>query len=193
MRRACCASTRCRLTRQRLLERLLDGVLGDLVEHHPEELGAVLAVLQFFLKMEADGFALAIRVSRQVHGVGALGGRFQLCDQLLFAFDHLVNRLEIVVDVHRQILLGQILHVAQRGLHRVVFAQVLPNRFRLRRRLDDDEILCHMSAATFLNRAAFRAIPHYLIRNNRNLSMIKRRRFSGVLRRGLGQSIHTRM
>ena len=106
-------------------------------------MGPFFLLLQLFLQVEADGFAFAVRVSRQVDGVGALGGRLQLRDQLLLAFDDFVDRLEVVVDVHRQILLGQILHVAQRGLDREVLAQILADGFRLRRRFDDDEILCH--------------------------------------------------
>ena len=62
--------------RPRLLERLLDGAGRDLVEHHPIKLRAFFRAVQLFLQVIADGFAFAIRVSRQINGVDALGRRF---------------------------------------------------------------------------------------------------------------------
>ena len=56
------------------------GVLGDLVEHHPEDLRAVpfLPFCKFFLQVIADGFAFAVRVGREVDGFHLLGGLLQL-------------------------------------------------------------------------------------------------------------------
>ncbi len=93
--------------------------------------------------MEADGFAFAIRVSRQVDRIHALGRRLQLRDELLLAFDDLIVRLEVLVDVHSQVLLRKILDVAERSLYDVLLAEIFADRFRLRRRFDDDERFCH--------------------------------------------------
>src|SRR5436309_3376102 len=50
-----------------------------------------------------------------------------------------VLRREAVLDVHPQLALRQIAHVPHRGLHGVARAEVLADRLRLGRRLDDDE------------------------------------------------------
>ena len=64
-----------------VLKRLLNGVLGDLVEHHPVNMRpAVLLALQLLLQMKADGLAFAVGVGRQVNGFDALGGLLQLAD-----------------------------------------------------------------------------------------------------------------
>ena len=90
-----------------------------------------------------------VRVGRQVDGVDMLGGLPQLLNQLPFALDDFINRLEIIVNIDGQVLLREILHMAERRLHHVFLAEVLPDRFRLRRRFDDDEVFCHMSAMNF--------------------------------------------
>ena len=69
---------------QRLVECLLHSIGGDFVEHHAEN-GRLIRLLrlEFFLQMPADGFAFAIRVSRQVDGIDAFGRLLQLGDELL--------------------------------------------------------------------------------------------------------------
>ena len=59
--------------RTRLLESFLNGVGGDFIEHHPEELRSFLGTVQLFLQVETDGLTFAIRVSREVDGVHPLG------------------------------------------------------------------------------------------------------------------------
>ena len=95
-------------------ERLADGVGGDLVEHHPEDLDlGVAGPVELFLEVKADGFAFAVRIGRQVDRVHAGGSLPELGNQLLLALDDLVGWLEAVVHVHRQFLLGKVLDVAQ--------------------------------------------------------------------------------
>src|SRR5579863_1113026 len=129
--------------RERLFERLLNRVLGDFVEHQAEKFRPVFLGVQLLLQVKANGFPFTIRVSRQVNVVHALGRGLQLRHQLLLAFDDLIDRLEVVVDVHRQLALRQILYMAYRGLHHKLLAEILTDCFRLRRRFDDDETLFH--------------------------------------------------
>ena len=97
MRRACCASTRCRFTAAGFSKAFCMAFLVISLNITRKNFGAAsFLLLQLFLQVEADGLAFAIRVSRQVDGVGALGRRLQLRDQLLLAFDDFVDRLEIV-------------------------------------------------------------------------------------------------
>ena len=65
----------------RQLERPLDGVGRNLVEHQADEAhAALLLVLEFLLEVEADGLAFAVRVSRQVHDVGLLRRGLQFAE-----------------------------------------------------------------------------------------------------------------
>ena len=49
-----------------------------------------------------------------------LAACFQLRDQLLLAFDDFVMGFETVLDIHREILLGEILDVTERSLDDVM-------------------------------------------------------------------------
>ena len=101
--------------------------------------------------MPADRFALAIRVSGEVHGIDTFGGCLQFRDQLFFAFDNFVSRREFVIDIHGQILLRQIFHVTQRSLYDVLLAEIFSDSFRLRRRFDDDERFSHTTSLSDLD------------------------------------------
>lgn len=95
--------------------------------------------------MPGDGLALAIRVRCKIDGVAALGGLFELADELLFASDGLVDRLEVVLDVDAELAFGQVAQMAHAGLDLVVFAEIFSNGFRLCRRLDDHQMLFAMN------------------------------------------------
>jgi len=66
-----------------LFESLVDGFLGDFVEHHAEDLGPVLAIAQFFLQVIANGFSLTIGVSREVDFLHFARSCLKFGDQLL--------------------------------------------------------------------------------------------------------------
>ena len=67
----------------------------------------------------ADRFSFAIRVGGDEDRVGLLRGGLQLADDLLFAFENLVRRLEgFLVDA--ELALRQIADVADRGFDDVV-------------------------------------------------------------------------
>ncbi len=93
--------------------------------------------------MPADGLALAVGVGRQDDGRGFGRGLLQLVDDLLALGDDVVEGLEVVVDVHPQLALGQVADMAHGGLDDVVRPQIFVDRLRLGRRLDDDQRLLH--------------------------------------------------
>src|SRR5438128_380544 len=67
------------------------------------------------------------------------GVALEVGEHLLFALHHLVLRLEAPLDVDADLRLGQVFHVAHRGLHRVARPKVLLDRLRLGGRLDDHQ------------------------------------------------------
>ena len=79
-----------------VLDRVLDGFAGDLVEHHPLHRDARLEHLE---EVPRDGLALAVLVGREVELAGVLERGLQLRDDLLLVVGHDVDRREVVVDV----------------------------------------------------------------------------------------------
>ena len=88
--------------------------------------------------MRGDRLALAVRVRRQVNFVCRGGQLLQFPDDLLFAGNDDVFRVEIVININPQSALGQIFHVAKRRLDRVTLSQILLDGFCLGRRFDND-------------------------------------------------------
>jgi hypothetical protein len=129
----------------RVLEGLLDRALRDLVEDHPPEL-LPRASAELVGEMPADRLALAVGVGGEEDRGRFLGRRLQLVEDLLAGLEDLVLGLEALLDVHAELLLREVADVAHRGLDRVVAAQVLVDRLRLRGRLDDDQVLRQMRA-----------------------------------------------
>ena len=117
---------------------VLDALLRDLVEL--DALDRELAALELLREVPRDRLAFAIGVGREQDGVGVLGGRLELGEDLLLALDDLVRLGEVVLDVDAH-LLGQILDVTLGGEDLVAGAEVLLDGLRLGRRLDDDECL----------------------------------------------------
>src|SRR5438034_236921 len=74
---------------QRLLDRFLDGFLGDLVEE--DALRGDLGPLQLLVDVPGDGLALPVGVRREQDQLRALGGGLELRDYLLLRVDHLVD------------------------------------------------------------------------------------------------------
>ena len=70
--------------------------------------------------MKADGFAFAIRIGREVDFIHLFGGGFQLTDELLLAFDDFVTRFKIVIDIDREIALGEIFNMTERSFDDVM-------------------------------------------------------------------------
>ena len=138
----------------RLLERIRDGMLGDLVEDHAahRHLG-----LEHFQEVPGDRLALAVLVRGEQQFARALQLLLEFRDGRLLIGVHDVERREALVGVDGvlrprllALILGkfrclarEIAHVADRGLHAEIAAspaiEVALDRLGLRRRLDDDE------------------------------------------------------
>ena len=114
----------------RVADGVLDGLRGDLVEHHPLDRDLRLQLVQ---QVPGDRLALAVLVCGQVELVGALEQILQLADLRLLVRRHDVQRVEVVLDVDaeprpgltlvlRRDLVGtlrQVADVAETGLHHV--------------------------------------------------------------------------
>jgi hypothetical protein len=133
-----------------LLEGLLDGALGDLVEDDAAE--ALLAPdSQRLGEVPADGLPLAVGVGGQVDGLRLLGGGAQVVEDLaLGGQDRVldgesplgVDAADDVGGVLRPLgVFGQVPDMAHGGHDPEVAAQVLVDGLRLGGRLDDDEVL----------------------------------------------------
>ena len=128
----------------RVAERFLNGALCDLVKEHAANLFAVLAPpLKLLFDVPAYGLALAVRVRRHIDRVGIFCGGLELLDYLFLAWNDLVARLEIVIKVDPDALLGEVFDVAHGCHNRVARTQVLVNRFSFGWRLNNNQRLCH--------------------------------------------------
>src|SRR5262249_26686306 len=114
-----------------------DALLGDLVDQHAPQVR--VDVLDLLGDVPRDRLALAIGVGREVDGLVLARSLADLGDDLLLALDDLVDRLEVAFQVDADLRLRQIADVADRRLHGEAGAQVLADRARLGRRLDDDQ------------------------------------------------------
>ena len=94
-----------------------------------------------------DRLALAVGVGRQVDVVGLLGLRLDFLEHLRLAGDDVVLGLEVVVDGDPESALGQIHHMADRRDDLKVGAQIALDGFRLGRRFNYYEVLCHPSSS----------------------------------------------
>jgi hypothetical protein len=128
----------------RVLEGEVDGLLGDLVEDHALEL-LLAPHAQGFREVPADGLALAVRVGGQEDRVRVLGRRLELVEDLLASGQDLVFGGEPLLDVHAQLLLGQVADVSHGGLHGEVLPEIFVDRLRLGGRLHDHEVLGHVA------------------------------------------------
>jgi hypothetical protein len=130
-----------------VLEAALDGLAGDLGKGDAVDGDGGLEDLE---QVPGDGLALAIAIRGEVQGVGLLEQPLELRDLLLLVRVHHVVRLEVVLDVHRELAhrgllelgrqllgLGQVPDVAHRGLDDVGVAEVAADGLDLRRRLHD--------------------------------------------------------
>src|SRR5581483_2831353 len=127
-----------------LLESFLNGRFGDLVEEDAIDLTLLFAApADFFGDVAADGFAFTVGVGGDVNRLGVFGGFLQLSDDLFLARHDFVSRLEVVFDVHAEAFFREVLDVTDRGENFVIPAQIFVDRFRLRRRFDDNERFSH--------------------------------------------------
>jgi hypothetical protein len=131
--------------RNRVADALEHGLLRDLVEQ--DAVDVALARAEPLRDVPGDGLTLAVGVGGEVDVLLVLRRLPDLGEDLGLAVDHLVVGGEVVLDVDTQLRLRQVDHMADRRLHLVVPPEVLPQRLRLGRGLDDHEVLRHAHAA----------------------------------------------
>src|ERR1700694_5516168 len=97
--------------------------------------------------MPRDGLALAVGVGGEDDVSPVLLDRSpQLVDRFPPAFDHLVVRLEAVLDVDRDLFSGQVADVAHRGKDVETVTQEPLQSPRLGGGLDDDQTFWHSTS-----------------------------------------------
>ena len=119
----------------RVGEGVLDGGLGDLVEHHAVH-GDLR--LQIFLEVGGNGLPLAVFVGGEIEGACILEERLQVLDDRCSALGQLVVRLEAVLDVDGETFAWQVGNVADRCANVESITEIFGDRFRLGGGLDDD-------------------------------------------------------
>ena len=163
MRRVSWASTR-RVSRSRVLfRRPLDGLPGDLAEHHPAHRHLGLEDLQ---QVPGDGLALAVLIGREESSSESLSARLSSVDApLLVGVDDVIGG-ETGVDVDGELPVRALLHFRRQlgGVRQVAdvaggrldgesIAQIGGDVLDLVRRLDDDEpapgASCHVAPVLF--------------------------------------------
>jgi hypothetical protein len=120
----------------RLGDGLVDGLAGDLVEHHPPHRHGRIEHLD---QVPGDGLALAVLVGGEIEAVGLLEGGLEPPDHLALGGRHHVGGAEPVIDVDGQALGLEVADGADRGLDDEVAAQEPGDGARLGGRLDDHE------------------------------------------------------
>ena len=119
---------------------MVNGGLGDLVEHHALHGHLGLQVLE---QVPRNGLPLAILVGGEIQLAGVLECRTQVLHDLATPLGQLVGGLEAVLDVHGHAATGKIGNVAHRGAHIELIAQEPGNGLRLGGRFDDNEWTGH--------------------------------------------------
>jgi hypothetical protein len=125
----------------RMLERFLHGLFSDLVKGYAANLFLLFGRrTQLNCEMVCDRLALAVRVRRQKDLIG-LGRRpLQLRDDFLLARRNNQRRLKCAAfQFNTNVVFRQVHDVAHRGQHLKALAQILLNRLRLGRGLDDHQ------------------------------------------------------
>ena len=116
---------------------LRDAGFRNLVER--DTVVVILIKAEDIRKVPGDCFAFAVGVGREIHGIGLFGRFLQFGNKLLLSLDDGVFRLEIVFHIHAQARLRQVAHMAHGSDDFIVAAQIFLDRFRLGRRLNDNE------------------------------------------------------
>ena len=131
------------------LPRCLDGfanaVASDFIEGHTMHLLAI-EITPFpenLVQMPGDRLTLAVRVGCEVQGLGLAQRACDGADMSRVALDQLVLHAEVVLWIDGALLGDEIAHVAVRGQHLEIPAEIFLDRLRLGRRFHDDQVCRH--------------------------------------------------
>ena len=108
----------------RMIERRLDRVLGDFVEHDALYLDVLerVVLVQDFADVPGNGLAFAVGVSREIQFVGAFDGAGDRLDVLFRPGVDFPVHFEVGVRAHGSVLRRQVTDMAIAGQHRVTGA-----------------------------------------------------------------------
>ena len=147
----------------RMAHRLLHGVLGHRVEHDAVDALVLeqLLALEDLMDVPGDRLALAVRVGRQDHPVGALDRAADVAEPLGGLGVDLPAHGEIVVRIDRAVLGREIAHMPERGVDVVVLAQIFVDGLGLggrtrRSRLSFEEVSLQRPATRLRSPSAVR-------------------------------------
>jgi hypothetical protein len=107
-----------------------DGVFCQVVEQDTANELALCGKL--ISDMPGNGFTLPVRVGRQVDVFGAFGCLFQLGNNFLLGFDHLVGGFKIVLHINAQGAFRKIFHMSHAGPDIKVGSQEFLDGFNFR-------------------------------------------------------------
>ena len=126
----------------RIGHRLGDRLFGDGIEDHPTHRLVLQHALlaEHFQHVPGNRLAFAVGVGGEDEAVGVLHGAGDLGQPLRGRPVHGPGHGEILVRPDRAVLGGQVADMPEGGQDPVVAAQIFVDRFRLRRRFDDDDI-----------------------------------------------------
>ena len=117
---------------------VVDHLFGDLVKGHP--IGLVVRDAQQLLQVPGDGLSLPVRVGGQIDAAALFGRLLQVADHVLLALDGLIVGGKAALDVHAQLALGQVPHMAHGCLYFIARSQVFSNGLGLGRGLYDHQV-----------------------------------------------------
>ena len=120
-----------------MLEGLVDRVFGNLVEQDPIDFLGLAGEL--FGEMLADRLALAIRVGREIDGLGGFGGSAKFPDYLFLGRYDAIVRGEIIIDIDPQLVFGQVFDVSDGSLDVETLAKIFPDGLGFRGRFDNNQ------------------------------------------------------
>ena len=84
-----------------------------------------------------NGLSFAVRIGRQVYGVGILGGFGYGIDVLLVFFLDFIAHGEVVIDIDRAILAGQVADMTVGSQDQKILAEIFIDRLGFRRGFHD--------------------------------------------------------
>ena len=119
-----------------MLDGLLDGILGDLVENNAA--GMVVLQAQDIEQMPGDGFSFAVFIGSQPDGLGLAGGLGQFADQFLLVGRKFVQRLESMIYIYAESFLAQVPDMTEARHHFVVLSQEAFDSLGFGGRFDND-------------------------------------------------------
>ena len=129
----------------RMVDGFLHRMLRNLVKHDPVHRFGVQRILfpEQFDQVPGNGFALAIRVGREIQRVRLLQRTDDRIHVFFIALDDLVLHRETTVGIDGAFFGDEVANMAIRSHHLEIFSEIFADGLRLGWRFNDDQILGH--------------------------------------------------